>query len=134
MRRTGLLEARHLAFMDWDSIYFDLARFKSERGWHNLNLPRDRVRGLLKTSDWYTLYIPPEELSFRSFRQVRRWEEIAAALLKKYVDGFYNYKRDVWERQQLEFRDLFPGDLKFTEGYDVLSDSVLGKIGFGSLR
>jgi len=120
VRHTGQFDAQHIAFMDMDAIFFDLERFKAERAWHNLNLPRDRVRMLLESPDWYTLYIPPEEMSFRSFRQVRRWEEIAAALLKKYADRFYKYYRDAWERQHLEYRELSLDDPNFIEEYRVL--------------
>jgi len=35
------------------------------------------------------LYIPSEEMEPRSFEQVRRWQEIAATLLRKYCDRFY---------------------------------------------
>ena len=106
--------------MNMDAVFFELEDFKAERGWHNMNLPRERVRSLLSSSDWYTLYIPPEEMAFRSFRQVRRWEEIAAALLKKYADRFYKYRRDGWERQHLEYRELSPDDPNFIDEYRVL--------------
>jgi hypothetical protein len=33
--------------------------------------------------DWYVLYIPREEMEFRSFQQVLRWQEIAVALFKR---------------------------------------------------
>ena len=34
------LTARHVAFLDLDRLYFELERFKAERGWYNLNLTR----------------------------------------------------------------------------------------------
>ena len=38
------LTARHVAFLDLDRLYFELERFKAERGWYNLNLTRGRHR------------------------------------------------------------------------------------------
>jgi hypothetical protein len=39
------LTARHIAFLDLDRLYFELERFKAERGWHNLgiHLKRDKA-------------------------------------------------------------------------------------------
>jgi hypothetical protein len=86
-------EESHLAFLDFDAIYFELQQFKNERAWHNLTIPRDSVVSLLKQKEWYTLYIPGEEMEFRSFQQVRRWQEIATALLKKYLDRYYKFRK-----------------------------------------
>jgi len=61
---------------------------------------------LLRRKDWYPLLIPKEEMQFRSFRQVRRWQEIAGALLTKYADRFYKFKRQEYESGHLEYRDL----------------------------
>ena len=69
--------ARHVAFLDLDRLYFELERFKAERGWYNLNLTRDGIRELLLDPSWYRLLIPDEELAFDSFEKVRLWEEIA---------------------------------------------------------
>ena len=37
------LTARHVAFLDMDRLYFELERFKAERGWYNLNLTREGI-------------------------------------------------------------------------------------------
>jgi hypothetical protein len=84
-KHAAFLTAAHVAFMDVDRIYFELERFKAERGWCNLNLTRERIRELLGNTSWYTLLIPAEEMAFTSFAQVRVWEEIALALLKQYT-------------------------------------------------
>lgn len=83
------LGPRHVAFLDVDELYFELERFKAERGWYNLNITRQGVEGLLADQSWYQLLIPPEELAFDSFERVRLWQEIALALLKKYVERYY---------------------------------------------
>ena len=41
------LTPRHVAFLDLDRLYFELERFKAERGWYNLNLTRQGVEALL---------------------------------------------------------------------------------------
>jgi superfamily II DNA or RNA helicase len=61
---------RHLAFMDMDVIWFELQRFKNERAWYNLNLPREAVSPLLAKPGWYRLYIPKAEMEFSRFDRV----------------------------------------------------------------
>ncbi len=63
------LTRRHVAFLNLDRLYFDLERFKAERGWHNLNLTRDAIAELLADTTWYRLLIPDSELAFDAFEQ-----------------------------------------------------------------
>lgn len=107
------LTDRHVAFMDFDHIWFELERFKSERGWHNLNMPKREIGGLLSDSSWYCLQIPEEELVGDSYDKVYLWEEIAIALLKKYIGRYYTFRKREWELPRLEYRDLESDDPNF---------------------
>ena len=107
------LTSRHVAFLDLDRLYFDLERFKAERGWYNLNLSRQGIEALLGDSSWYCLQIPAEELVGNSYEKVRLWEEIAVALLKKYTERYYTFRKREWELPHLEYRDLEGGDPNF---------------------
>ncbi len=107
------LTAEHIAFLDLDRLYFELERFKAERGWYNLNLTRARIEELLADQSWYQLLIPAEELAFDSFERVRQWEEIALALLKKYTERYYTFRKREWELPHLEYRDLEGDDPNF---------------------
>lgn len=104
------LTSQHVAFMNLDQLYFELERFKAERGWYNLNVRRDHLKTLLTDQSWYRLLIPAEELAFDSFEKVRLWEEIALALLKKYTERSYIYRKREWELPHLEYRDLAEND------------------------
>ena len=119
-RDRGFFDERHLAFLDFDAIYFELQQFKNERAWHNLNLPRASLPILLANKDWYVLYIPKEEMEFRSFQQVLRWQEIAAALFKKYLDRYYKFKKQEFEGGHLEYRELSEDDPNFISEYRLL--------------
>lgn len=107
------LSARHIAFLDLDRLYFELERFKAERGWYNLNLTRQGIVALLGDQSWYRLQIPAEELSFDSFEKVRLWGEIAGSLLKKYTERYYTFRKREWELPHLEYRDLGGDDPNF---------------------
>jgi hypothetical protein len=138
-------EESHLAFLDFDAIYLELQQFKSERGWHNLNLSRSSLATLLRCKDWYELLIPKEEMEFRSFQQVLRWQEIAVALLKKYLDRYYKFKKQEFERSRLEYRELSEDDPNFIHEYRLLIEQarkdiiqkleeIKGRIESGSLK
>ena len=107
------LSRRHVAFLDVDALYFELERFKAERGWYNLNLTRPGIVGLLADQSWYRLLIPAEELAFDSFERVRSWQDIALALLKKYTERYYTFRKREWELPHLEYRDLEDDDPNF---------------------
>jgi hypothetical protein len=107
------LSARHVAFLDLDRLYFELERFKAERGWYNLNLTRQGIEALLADQSWYRLQIPADELSFDSFEKVRLWDEIAGSLLKKYTERYYTFRKREWELPHLEYRDLGGDDPNF---------------------
>ena len=107
------LTSRHVAFLDLDRICFELERFKAERGWYNLNISRQGVEALLGDQSWYRLQIPAEELAGDSYRKVRLWEEIAVALLKKYTEHYYTFRKREWELPHLEYRDLEGNDPNF---------------------
>ena len=107
------LTSRYVAFLDLDRIFFELERFKAERGWYNLNISRQGVEDLLGNQSWYRLQIPAEELAGDSYRKVRLWEEIAVALFKKYTEHYYTFRKREWELPHLEYRDLEGNDPNF---------------------
>ena len=95
----------HLAFMDINQIFFDLESHKNQHGWHTLNLPREHIKDLLLDHSWYEIKIPDERMKFGSnvADDILRWQEIASALLKKYLERFYKLRRSRWEQKHLEY-------------------------------
>jgi hypothetical protein len=112
----------HLAFLDFDGLYFDLQRSKSEHARYNLNLSKDKLPLLLMDHSWYVLLIPKEEMEARSFEQTNRWQEITSTLLRKYCDRFYKVRQDDWERKHLEYRMMTEEDSNFIPDYSFLID------------
>jgi len=112
-RNQTHLTALHVAFLDLDRLYFDVERFKAERGWYNLNIVRGELEGLLVDQSWYQLLIPAEELAFDSFDKVSLWQEIALSLLKKYTERYYTFRKREWELPHLEYQELSEDDPNF---------------------
>ncbi|MFA4943539.1 MAG: DEAD/DEAH box helicase family protein [Lentisphaeria bacterium] len=118
-KHEGRLTSHHLAFLDQRAIWFELQEYKNDRAWFNLNLEPEAVDRLLAEPDWYRLLIPPAELEFTGFDRVRVWQEIAVALLKKYCDRYYAFRKSEWEWPHLECRELTPDDPNFIPEYRV---------------
>ncbi len=114
----GILTKHHVAFLDMRRIHLELERFKNMKGWHNLNVTQQGLEDLLNDHRWYRLLIPEEQLGFSSFDNVRRWEQVAVALLKKYAERYYNFRRHEWELPHLEYQDVRETDPNFLPSDD----------------
>lgn len=118
----GSLTPRHVALLDLDRAWFELIRFKKERGWHNFNIPRGSVDRLLSASDWYDLLIPSSVLALDSLDRLPVWQEIAESLLKKYAERYYSYRKKAWEEPHLEYAELAADDPNFPEAGNAVGE------------
>ena len=118
----GVLSTQHLAFLDFDAIYFELAQYKNEKAWYNLQLDRKTIAELLADPSWYRLYIPPEMLEIRDFERIRMWQEIVIALLKKYADRYYSFRKNEYEGPHLEYYEVRDTDDNFIDKYKATID------------
>jgi len=118
----GTLTARHLAFLDFDAIYFELAQYKNEKAWYNLQLDRKTIADLLADPSWYRLYIPPAMLEIRDFERIHMWQEIAVALLKKYAKRYYSFRKHEYEGPHLEYYEVRDTDDNFIDEYKATVD------------
>jgi Type III restriction enzyme, res subunit len=99
-RHTGKIADATMALFDFDRIYLALQKFKQERSWSNIRLDRLRLENFcLKHNEWYTLYIPPAELTIRSIADIGKQEEILIRLLQDYTDRFYRSLKTAYEGQ-----------------------------------
>jgi hypothetical protein len=125
----GVIGLRHVAFLDIDRAWYELLRYKNERGWQNFNIPRSAVDLVLAESDWYQLWIPAAQLAFDDIGKVAVWQEIVEALLKKYAERYYNFRKREWEEPHLEYAELAPDDPNFPEpGERVAEDQGVYRI------
>lgn len=118
----GFLEQKHLAFIDYNEIFFELAQYKNEKAWYNLQLNRHQIKGLLADPSWYRLLIPADLLEVTNFERVRMWQEIAVSLLKKYAERYYNFRKQEYEGPHLEYYDVSQTDDNFIDEYKATID------------
>lgn len=118
-KEENVIPVDNLAFIDWNKIYLEMQDFKAEKSWYNLNLSVDEIKEIFQHNDWYTLYIPREDLYLSSFSVFDRTYDIIVSLLKKYCERFYFYKKSDWEKDKLVYQELTPEDSNFIDEYRV---------------
>jgi len=114
------LKPKHLAFVDFDKVYFELERYKNEKSWYNLSIPKQVLKDLMLNPSWYELLIPKEDLEIKDFRSYLRFQEITTALLKKYCEAFYYYKKQAYELPNLEYKTLKEDDRNIVKEYNIV--------------
>ncbi len=114
------LQPEHLAFFDWDKLFFDLERHKAERSWYNLTLSKEAIKyALTSDTSWYILRIPAAVLTFTQFERVRMWQEIGTALMKGYIDRVYNHHKAAYYSKHVELVVLDNTHPNFIEEYQL---------------
>lgn len=117
---VGKLTKEHLAFVNWDNVFFAIQQMKNERSWYNMELSMDMLKELMASPSWYELTIQKEDLEFRDFgRDVARWEDITIALLRAYIDRAYKRSKGKWESKHTESVYIDANDPNFFDEYTV---------------
>ena len=101
---------KHLSLLNFDALYFELEQFKRERSWYNLNIDKAGIQKLLADKTWYTLFLPTTRLEPTGFDDVAMLQQVAAELLKRFCDHYYNYCKRSFIEPRLELRELTQED------------------------
>lgn len=128
----GKLDNIHIAFLDWNKIYFEIQKFKNERSWYNVNLSIEALKDILQSPEWYTLLIPSSELEITDYGKVKLWHELALTLLKSFVERLYNYQKNKFYSDKIEVAFIDSTHPNFEAEYNFLvkktEDRLIGKI------
>ena len=124
-KEETVFENGHLEFLDYDELFFRLEKFKRERTWHNLNISKSMIRALLTDRTWYKVVVPSGKMGFSDFGNVALWQEMAAELLQKFSEEYYNYCKAAFIEPRLELREIEVGDesLPETDEYQLIVDA-----------
>jgi len=88
--------------LDWERIWQEVYDFKIVKGYWNLVLDRNVLKNLL-LSDRYKIMALPEILEVKKEDDVRRLEDIALLVIKKYLDLFYRKDAKRFETENLRY-------------------------------
>lgn len=103
--------------LDQAELDFGIYRIMNEKAWYNLSFSKENIESILKLSSWYILKAPKSDMEFDNFNKVYIWQEMALTLMKKYLERFYNYKRNEWESQYREMVVLDDEDPNMVKEY-----------------
>jgi hypothetical protein len=98
-----------ISLFNWEHIYFDLLQFRRLKGLHNLSFTVETLGEILKQGN-YIVLSSDDQLALRRFTDLRRAEDIALSVLKKYITAFYDRRRKEWEREYLQLVTLTDND------------------------
>lgn len=108
-----------LVFLNIDKLFLELIKYKNEKCYFNLNISKEAIRTFLANNDWYTLEVPENYFSIITFADFERIQDTYLILLKKYLDEFYKYHRNDWEKDYLEYQEMTDEDKNFIPEYNV---------------
>jgi hypothetical protein len=118
---------------DWDRIYFDILAFKRLKGFHNLSFTKTSLREILQKGS-YAVLCPDGQLTPSGYQEVRRVEDIAIAVLRKYVAAFYDRRRRSWEQDNMELAALTLNDPNLKFGGYTLRVKTANKVFLEQVR
>lgn len=118
VKHAGYLNKQHLKLVNWTSIYFELQTFKATKGYANLALSLPILQAIISDNTWYKMWIPEDEMSFNSFKNIAIWQELVITLLKKYTERYYLYYKNKFNAAHVEARLLSDADDNFLTEYD----------------
>ncbi|MEW6408573.1 MAG: DEAD/DEAH box helicase family protein [Nitrospirota bacterium] len=114
-----------IELLDWEKIWNEIYYFKIAKGYWNLILNRYKLKALL-LSDRYRILALPQVLEPRHEEDIRRIEEIAILIIRKYLDLFYRKYAKRFETKHMQYETVTPKQLKLfiSESGDQYSYTV----------
>lgn len=103
-KENAVFGASHIAFLDFENLFFRIEQFKRERSWHNLNISLAAIRPLLENTSWYSLTVPSGRMDTADILNITLWQEMACELLQKYCEEYYNYCKAEFIQPRLELK------------------------------
>src|SRR5690625_2632136 len=96
------IDDKHLPLLDFERLFREAWHYRSQKGYGNLSFNTENLREIIK-GRLYELYCDEDLLNVNSFSDVKRLEEIALIIIRKYIDSWYKRKQQEWEYNQLEY-------------------------------
>jgi hypothetical protein len=98
-----------IPLLDTERIYREAWYYRSQKGYDNLSFTRKETAEILR-KDFYELYCDKSLLEPTNFRDIKKIEQVALSIVRKYIDTFYKKKQQEWEYTQLEYQSFDSDD------------------------
>ncbi|HOM24056.1 MAG TPA: DEAD/DEAH box helicase family protein [Termitinemataceae bacterium] len=109
------IPAESLALVDWQQVYLDLLAYKERKGLTNLIIRPETLRQIAnmkndKDIPVCTVIADEQVTRPQSFSDRTLLQQAVTHLLNRYVDRFYQVRREQWDENTLEYRPLDKSD------------------------
>ncbi len=112
-------DKRELVFIDANRLFLELLKYKNEKSYLNLNIYKKDIEDFLQNSDWYTLEAPNDYFKISTFKDFEKIQDAFTILLRKYLDEFYKYHKNSYEKDFMEYQELKDNDANFVDNYQI---------------
>ena len=117
----------------WDRIMLELLKFKASKNLSNIVFNTEVLRTILEVGE-FEIEGPIDALTIRTLNDLRKAEEIAIVLLKKYTLKYYERKRREWEQSRVRVGRLTNGHPNLTFQYQLRLRQPIGELVIDALR
>jgi hypothetical protein len=104
--------------LDWNRIYFALLETKLQKNWYNFVFGKDELQGIIR-NNLYRLTCPQGFVTPTRCEDLPLIENIVIAILRKYLQKYYDKQRNLWIKNHLGIRTLDKYDGNFTFTYHI---------------
>ncbi|HWP82432.1 MAG TPA: DEAD/DEAH box helicase family protein [Bacteroidota bacterium] len=103
------IPSENLAWVDWQQVYLDLLAYKEHKGLSNIVIQPETPRRIIEQVP-YTIIADDAVLRPQSFADRTLLQQAVTQLLRRYVDRFYQVRREQWDEQTMVYRPLDKND------------------------
>lgn len=109
------IPSESLSFVDWQQAYLDLLAYKKRKGLTNLVIQPETPRQIIglrnnKNIPCCTIIVDENIFTPQSFKDRLLLQQAVTQLLCRYVDKFYQVRREQWDKQTMVYRPLDTSD------------------------
>ncbi len=94
-----------LDILDWNDIYYRILEYKNEREIFNIDITKEDLKQIIYNQK-YTLLCDPELIEPKTFQAIEQTTDIVTLLLQKYLNLYYQKKRNAAEKTHIELKPL----------------------------
>ena len=92
--------------LDWNDLHRRLQEYRVRAGLWNLALSTNDLRNILRNGRYKVICDKTAPLEPTSPDNIRRIQNTAFAVLRKYVDRFYNSRRGSWAKENISYQPI----------------------------
>jgi hypothetical protein len=104
------IPAQILDLVDWERVYLDLLAYKTRKGFTNLVIRPEKLRAIVAQGKHDVVVDSGVNLTPNTLDDLERLQDIVTRLLCRYMDKFYQTRREQWEAQQMQLCPLDESD------------------------